>query len=254
MKAQNMGSDVGTDTDLVERFTAAVRSAVNLPILAKMTPNITDVTPSAKAAIKGGATGIAAINTIKSLTGFLSAIDTVDNKTAISGYSGRNVKPIALRFVCDIAKSLPGIPISGMGGIENALDSAEFISLGCGNVQITTAVMEYGYRIIDDLILGLKTYLYKSDYDNITPFIGSALKKIAPADELDRSSVVFPVFDREKCIGCGRCYISCRDGGHDAIIFEKTPKLNGKKCVGCQLCRLICPAGAVSVSKRVIKD
>jgi dihydropyrimidine dehydrogenase (NAD+) subunit PreA len=253
MKAQNMGSDVGSDTDLVERFTAAVRSATNLPILAKMTPNLTDVSPSAKAAMKGGATGIAAINTIKSLTGFLSEKDTIEQKTAISGYSGRNVKPIALRFICDIAKTLPGIPISGMGGIENAYDSAEFIALGCGNVQITTAVMEYGYRIIEDLLLGLKNYLFSAGYKNLDVFIGSALERIAPADSLNRNSLVYPVFEREKCIGCGRCAISCSDGGHSAITFDKTPKLIPAKCVGCHLCRLVCPAGAVSVSKRVEK-
>jgi dihydropyrimidine dehydrogenase (NAD+) subunit PreA len=254
MKAQNMGSDVGTDTELVERFTAAVRGVTNLPILAKMTPNLTDVAPSAKAAMKGGATGIAAINTIKSLTGFLSEKDTIEYKTAISGYSGRNVKPIALRFICDIAKTLPGIPISGMGGIENALDSAEFIALGCANVQITTAVMEYGYRIIDDLKLGLKRYLSGAGYKSLGDLVGSALETIAPADTLNRESLVYPVFEREKCIRCGRCAISCSDGGHDAIAFEKMPKLIPTKCVGCHLCRLICPADAVSVSKRVTKE
>jgi dihydropyrimidine dehydrogenase (NAD+) subunit PreA len=254
MKAQNMGSDVGTDTELVERFTAAVRGAVNLPILAKMTPNLTDVAPSAKAAMKGGATGIAAINTIKSLTGFLSEKDTIDHKTAISGYSGRNVKPIALRFICDIAKALPGIPISGMGGIENAYDSAEFFALGCANVQITTAVMEYGYRIIDDLTLGLKNYLITSGYKNLDEFIGSSIEKIESADNLNRESLVYPVFERDKCIGCGRCAISCSDGGHGAIEFDKNPKLIGGKCVGCHLCRLVCPADAVSVSKRVTKE
>jgi dihydropyrimidine dehydrogenase (NAD+) subunit PreA len=209
--------------------------------------------PSAKAAMRGGATGISAINTIKSLTGFLEESDTVDHKTAISGYSGKNVKPIALRFICDIAKALPDVPISGVGGIENALDSAEFIALGCGNVQITTAVMEYGYRIIEDLTLGLKTYLYKGGYQSLTEFIGSAIDTISPVDELDRDSVVYPVFDQGKCIGCGRCAISCSDGGHSAIAFDKMPKLMGKKCVGCHLCRLVCPVNAISVSKRVAK-
>jgi dihydropyrimidine dehydrogenase (NAD+) subunit PreA len=255
MSAEKMGSDVGTDPELVKAFTAAVKKATSLPILAKMTPNITDISEPAKAAMEGGATGIAAINTIKSLTGFLSEPDLVDNKTAISGYSGRNVKPLALRFICDIAKALPGTPISGMGGIENFKDAAEFIALGCGNVQITTAVMEYGYRIIDDLTLGLSEYLFSLGYENLSDFVGSALQNITSADDLDRETIVYPKFEKESCIGCGRCYISCRDGGHDAIIFDDyyTPKLSADRCVGCQLCRLICPVGAIKSSKRVAK-
>jgi dihydropyrimidine dehydrogenase (NAD+) subunit PreA len=256
MSAEKMGSDVGTDLELVKSFTAAVKNATSLPILAKMTPNITDISEPAKAAMEGGATGIAAINTIKSLTGILSEPDLVDHKTAISGYSGRNVKPLALRFICDIAKALSGTPISGMGGIENFRDAAEFMALGCGNVQITTALMEYGYRIIDDLTLGLSEYLFSLGYENLSDFVGSALQNITSADDLDRETIVYPKFEKESCIGCGRCYISCRDGGHDAIIFDdycSTPKLSVEKCVGCQLCRLICPVGAINTSKRVTK-
>lgn len=261
MTKEGMGSDVGASEELVFRYTKAVRENTNLPILAKMTPNITDMTVPAIAAINAGADGIATINTIKSITGIdlddMSSYPNVNHKTSVSGYSGRSVKPIALRFVHDIKNSsaLKDKPLSGIGGIETWRDACEFIALGCENIQITTAVMQYGYRIIDDLISGTKNYMYKRGYKNLTDFLGKALGGIVPADKLDRMTLEFPKFDKEKCIGCGRCYISCYDGGHQAINFgeDNKPKLN-KNCVGCQLCLLVCPVSAITKSpKRVLK-
>ncbi len=138
---------------------------------------------------------------------------------------------------------------------ENSECAAEFIALGCKNVQVTTAVMQYGYRIIDDLVSGLKAYMKRKNIAELNALAGSALKSIVPPEELDRSTVTYPVFKRDKCIGCGRCYISCRDGGHQAICFDDAgkPALNGSKCVGCHLCSLICPVNAIGKSKRVLK-
>ena len=115
--------------------------------------------------------------------------------------------------------------------------------------------MQYGYRIIDDLISGLSAFIAKSGYKSLKEMSGCALKNICTADDIDRSTIVYPVFDREKCIGCGRCSISCYDGGHQAIRFtqERRPQLEPSKCVGCHLCRLVCPAGAIGKSKRVKK-
>ena len=177
----------------------------------------------------------------------------VSGESAVSGYSGKAVKPIALRFISDMKHTaeLKDIPISGMGGIETWHDAAEFMALGCGSVQVTTAVMQYGYRIIDDMIDGLSRYLTEKGYHSLAEMQGKALSHIVGTDELDRSGISFPKFNRELCVGCGRCYISCYDGGHQAITIDSNrhPVLNGKKCVGCHLCLTICPAGAITPGK-----
>ena len=263
MEEHGTGSDVGQDPETVRRYTAATRRGTNLPILAKMTPNITDMTVPAVQAKLGGADGIAAINTIKSITGVnidtLVAFPSVHGHSMIGGYSGRAVKPIALRFIAELGRceALKGLHISGMGGIVTWRDAVEFLLLGAGSLQVTTSVMEYGYRIIDDLLLGLKIYMAQRNYKAVREMIGTGLDSLVENDMLERDTIVFPVFDKEKCIGCGRCFLSCRDGGHQAIIFhEDTRKvtLNGKKCVGCQLCSLVCPVHAITQSRRISRQ
>ena len=145
--------------------------------------------------------------------------------------------------------------MSGIGGIETWRDALEFIQLGCSNLQVCTAVMQYGYRIIDDLKLGLQHYMAKRGITKLSSLVGEQLPNFVKPSDLDRGTVVFPIFDSEKCIGCGRCYVSCKDGGHQAITFgdDRKPHLVGNKCVGCHLCRLVCPVGAIGVSKRVPK-
>jgi dihydropyrimidine dehydrogenase (NAD+) subunit PreA len=264
MEAKGTGSDVGQDPEAVERYTRATRRGTDIPVLAKMTPNITDMTVPAEAALRGGADGIAAINTIKSITGVnidtLVALPSVHGKSMLGGYSGPAVKPVALRFISELAScerfEKKDIHISGMGGVETWRDALEFILLGSGSIQITTAIMEYGYRIIDDLISGLKIYMAQRGYRSISQLIGAAAHSIYSNDEVERDTIVYPVFDAAACNGCGRCYISCRDGGHQALSFNeetRTIKLNGKKCVGCHLCSLVCPTGAIKKSKRVPK-
>lgn len=251
MSAHGMGSDVGEDPVLVKRYTELVKLGTRLPVLAKMTPNISHIEIPTRAAIDGGADGIAAINTIKSVTASREA--EVCGKTAVSGYSGKAVKPIALRFISELARL--GVPLSGMGGIESAADALDFLSLGCTNLQVTTAVMQYGYRIIDDLTDGLARHMKKIGVNSVSELVGTELEKLVPADGLDRKTVVYPKFDPERCVGCGRCYISCADGGHGAIRFgeDRSPVLDGKKCVGCHLCRLVCPARAITSAKRITK-
>ena len=262
MCGKGLGSDVGEDPELVARYTAAVRRGTHLPILAKMTPNLGKMEFPAIAAVKAGADGIAAINTVKSITGLSHDCKSprldVDGKSAVSGYSGKAVKPIALRFISDMKHTpeLKNIPISGMGGIESWHDAAEFMALGCGNVQVTTAVMQYGYRIIDDLISGLSRFLSENGYERLSDFIGAAEKEVVTAEELNRSSVVYPSFNTKCCVGCGRCMISCRDAGHQAISLSDStqkPRLDPKRCVGCLLCSLVCPTGAIGKSKRIYK-
>ncbi len=262
MESDSLGVTIGQDAALIEKFTRAVRRGTKLPVLAKMTPNITDMVPMAVAAKKGGADGIAAINTINSITGVnintLVAEPDVHGSSIVGGYSGQAVKPIALRFISDMARSkdLGGMHLSGMGGIENWVDALEFITLGAGSLQVTTAVMQYGYRIIDDLVDGLRYYLKVKGFKDVKSLIGAAVDSIVAHNKLERDTVLLPIFYKERCIGCGRCYISCQDGGHQAIDFDietRQPRLDGKKCVGCHLCRLVCPSKAIGVAARRIE-
>jgi dihydropyrimidine dehydrogenase (NAD+) subunit PreA len=260
MTGEGLGSDVGQNPDLVALYTAATRRGSDLPVLAKMTPNLGNMEMPALAAMKNGATGIAAINTIKSimnvhLDDFISE-PRVEGKSCVGGYSGTTVKPIALRFIHDLKKhpALQATPISGMGGIETWQDATEFLSLGCANIQITTSVMQYGYRIIEDLSDGLATFLGERGFSSVQDIVGIALPHLVQPDQLNRRTISYPKFDHSRCLGCGRCYVSCYDGGHQALeLQEKTkkPQLNPKNCVGCQLCILVCPAEAIAAGKRM---
>ncbi len=259
MMEGGLGSDIGQVPELVERFTAAARRGTKIPLLAKLTPNVANMSPAAEAAVRAGADGIAAINTIKSVIGvsphtYVSA-PAVHGQSAVGGYSGNAVKPIALRFMAELGNNplLKGKHISGMGGVENWSDAVEFILLGAGSIQVTTAVMQYGYRIIEDLKAGLNLYLAEKGIGSVKEAVGLALGSIsATTDVLERDTVVYPKFHRDRCIGCGRCAISCADGGHQAIRLnaERRPVLDGRKCVGCQLCVLVCPQRAITSSGR----
>ncbi len=249
MTSHAMGSDVGSNPELVEKYSAAVASATDIPFIAKMTPNITNMVIPARAAVKGGSKGIAAINTIKSITNIdlenMTAMPVVNGKSSISGYSGAAVKPIALRFVaqCLQDEELKNIPFSGIGGIETWRDALEFLLLGCRNIQVTTSIMQYGYRIVEDMISGLSYWMEERGFNKLDDFVGTALPNIIPAEELDRDFKILPDFSDEKCVGCGRCYVSCYDAAHQAIDWDeekRRPKLNDN-CVGCHLCLNVCP-------------
>ncbi|MGN1367306.1 MAG: NAD-dependent dihydropyrimidine dehydrogenase subunit PreA [Aristaeellaceae bacterium] len=253
MAEDGTGSDIGQIPALVEKYTAAVRGACTLPILAKLTPNVAEMSAAGLAAKRGGADGLAAINTIKSIVGvnphtYVSA-PAVRGASAVGGYSGTAVKPIALRFVAELAGNpdLRGMHISGMGGIETWKDALEFLLLGAGSVQVTTAVMQYGYRIIDDLLDGLLGYLDEKGFRSVEEVVGLGLDAVKDTQALERDTIVYPRFLRDKCIGCGRCVISCRDGGHQAIHFGegRKPILTPGSCVGCHLCVLVCPEQAI---------
>ena len=263
MAEGGLGSDIGQVPELVERFTAAARRACRIPVLAKLTPNVAEMNSAAQAALRGGADGIAAINTIRSVTGvnlhtYVSA-PAVHGRSAMGGYSGNAVRPIALRFIAELSRdpALKGMHLSGIGGVETWQDAAEFLLLGSGTVQVVTAVMQYGYRIIDDLKAGLNLYLAEKGFRSVREMIGLGLDSLSETTEtLERDTVVYPSFIRERCVGCGRCAISCADGGHQAIRPDENrrPVLDGRKCVGCHLCVLVCPQGAIAAgAKRVAK-
>ncbi len=249
MTSHDMGSDVGTNLELVRSYSKAVAETTKIPFIAKMTPNCKNMEEPAIAAIEGGAASVSAINTIKSITNIdfenMTAMPVVNGKSSISGYSGAAVKPIALRFIAQMLQNekLKNLEISGIGGIETWRDAAEFLALGCRNVQVTTAIMQYGYRIVEDMANGLMHFMDERGYNKLDDFIGCALPNIIPAEELNRDFKILPNFDEEKCIGCGRCYISCYDGAHQAIDWneeKRRPELNDN-CVGCHLCLNVCP-------------
>ncbi len=261
MEDDQLGVTIGQSEELIEKFTRAVKRGTNLPVLVKLTPNVADMVPMALAAKRGGADGISAINTINSITGV--DIDTfvaqpaVRGRSIVGGYSGPAVKPIALRFISDLSrcKKLKDMHLSGMGGIETWNDALEFLLLGAGSVQMTTSVMQYGYRIIDDLLEGLSEYMLCKGVRSLKELIGAASDTVVDHQSIERDTILLPVFSRENCVGCGRCYIACRDGGHQAIEFDpetRRPKLIVSQCVGCHLCRMVCPEEAVETARKTI--
>jgi dihydropyrimidine dehydrogenase (NAD+) subunit PreA len=255
MTSHAMGSDVGQNPELCNKYCKAVKRGSKLPMIAKMTPNIGDMVPVAIACLDGGADGIAAINTIKSICNLdldkKIGMPIVNGKSSISGYSGKAVKPVALRFIQQMRQDprLHDLAISGIGGIETWEDAAEFILLGASTLQVTTGIMQYGYRIVEDMKNGLMHYMEEQHVDHLKDLVGLANKNIIPAENLDRDYKVYPSIDEDKCVGCGRCYISCYDGAHQAMEWDekkRRPTCNHEKCVGCLLCSLVCPVSAIS--------
>lgn len=254
MTVEGCGCDVGSNPDMVRKFTAAVVNTTKIPFIAKMTPNITDITVPARAAIESGAAGISAINTIRSITNIdldhLTALPVVNGKGSISGYSGAAIKPIALRFIQNLMSDplISKVPVSGIGGIETWRDAVEFLLLGCRNLQVTTSVMQYGYRVVEDMKNGLMHYMDEHGFDRLEDFIGLARGGVVSPDELDRDYFLYPDFDWDKCLGCGRCYVSCYDGAHQAIKWDaekRRPVFKPERCVGCHLCLNVCPVNGV---------
>lgn len=250
MTTHSMGSDVGTNPELVTQYSRAVVAGTHLPVIAKMTPNVTNMEVPALAAIKGGAKGISAINTVKSITNIdfenMTGMPVVNGKSSISGYSGAAVKPIGLRFIANLAQDpeISKVHLSGIGGIETWRDAVEYILVGSRNIQVTTAIMQYGYRIVEDMISGTSHFMAEKGFKTIDEFVGLALPNMIPADNVDRDyKVVAKIIDK-KCIGCGRCYVSCFDAAHQAIDWDakkRKPKVDNEKCVGCHLCLNVCP-------------
>lgn len=264
MVGKDLGSDIGQNSKLVEQYTKACSQVVKIPVLAKLTPNLALPDNFIKAAYQGGAAGIAGINTIKCLTSVdFSDSSTnigVSGKSAVSGYSGKAVKPIALRFIRDthieIKKHISDnkdINISGIGGVETWRDALDFILLGASNVQVCTAVMQYGYRIIDDLCNGLKLYMLEHNIAQLKDLVSTCLPNIVEPGALDRKNIKYPHFNHKKCIGCGRCYLSCMDGGHQAISMKSNkPILDKEHCVGCHLCRFVCITQAITAKNKIV--
>ena len=219
MTSHAMGSDVGSSPELCEKYCQAVKRGSKPPLLAKMTPNITDMVPVAKACLAGGADGIAAINTVKSIVD----ID-LERKVGFAHcqwqvchlrFFRKAVKPVALRFIQQLRAGIPGLPVSGIGGIETWQDAAEFILLGASTLQVTTSVMQYGYRIVEDMKNGLMHYMAEQGVDRLWPIWWAwPMPALCPRKDLNRDYILHPhLVEGKMRIGCGRCHISCHDGG-----------------------------------------
>ncbi|MFH0980807.1 MAG: NAD-dependent dihydropyrimidine dehydrogenase subunit PreA [Planctomycetota bacterium] len=249
MAVEGAGHKIGQAYDMLERYTRVVKESVAIPVMPKMTPNITDMVPAALACKRGGADAISAINTLRAITEVnletFAPMPTIQGRGSISGYSGPAVKPIALRFVAELAQSKElGLPVSGIGGIETWSDAAMFFLLGAANVQVTTGVMHYGYRIIESLCEGLEDYLETRAFRCVADLVGVGLKfTVDPAEHHQTKHVVSQV-DRDKCVGCGWCHVVCHDGANQAMRFDgstRKTEVDEERCVGCLLCKHVCP-------------
>lgn len=253
MPDRGMGSTIGQNPELTERTARWVKEAAKrVPVIIKLTPNITDITGPAQAVKDAGADSVCAINTVKGLLGY--NLDTwcpypeVGGKSTFGGYSGPAVKPVALKCVAEIAKKVD-IPITAVGGIWDWRDAVEFFLSGATTVQLCTSVMAQGYRIIDDLCEGLLNYLEQKGLDSLNQLIGKGLPNIVKHEELSRDNHVRSYIDQDLCIRCDLCYVACRDGAHQAIdrLEDRQVKTDPEKCIGCGFCPSVCPVKAISM-------
>jgi dihydropyrimidine dehydrogenase (NAD+) subunit PreA len=220
-----------------------------VPVLVKLTPNVSDIVPHGLAARRGGAHGVSLINTIKSIISV--DIDRfvpeprVGGLSTNGGYCGSAVKPIALHMVAALAREKEfGLPISGIGGISNWRDAVEFILLGSSTVQVCTEVMLRGYGVVEDMIDGLENYMRTHGFATIDQMVGKAVPPFQEWGDLDLNYETVAKIDADKCIGCQLCVAACHDGAHQCIHPQentRVPRVDEGECVGCNLCQIVCP-------------
>ncbi len=251
MSERGMGSAVGQVPEYVEMVARWCKQHTRMPVIVKLTPNITDVRKPAAAAKSGGADAVSLINTINSIMGV--DLDTMapnpptDGKGTHGGYCGPAVKPIALHMVADIARNpeTRGLPISAIGGIATWRDAVDFLALGAANVQVCTAAMTYGFRIVDEMTQGLSTFMDEKGYGVVSDIVGLAVPNVTDWQYLNLNYVAKARIDQDLCIKCGRCHIACEDTSHQAITATKNGQrhfeVDDEECVGCNLCVAVCP-------------
>jgi dihydropyrimidine dehydrogenase (NAD+) subunit PreA len=253
MCERGMGSAIGQVPEMVEKVTRWVKEVVDIPVLVKLTPNITNILWAAEAAQSGGGDAVALINTVNSITSVdldaMAPTPVVGGQGTHGGYCGTAVKPIALNMVAEISRNhdTKDLQISAIGGIENWRDAAEFIALGADGLQVCTAAMLYGFRIVDDMIAGLNQWMDEKGYQTLDDFRGQAVGNTVDWNALDMNFDTKALIDTESCIECGRCHIACEDTSHQAISFDvsedgkRTFTVIDDECVGCNLCQHVCP-------------
>jgi dihydropyrimidine dehydrogenase (NAD+) subunit PreA len=290
MSERGQGSAVGQVPEYTCLITGWVKEVATIPVMVKLTPNVGDITAIGRAAVEGGADALSLINTLNSIMGV--DLDTFAPKPAVrglgshGGYCGPAIKPIALHLVSALAGD-PGVrvPISGIGGIQAWQDAVEFLLLGAGSVQVCTAVMHYGFRLVEQLSSGLEDWMLEKGLQRVGDFLGRSVPRIKTWGELDLNYKIVAQIDQHKCIHCGLCYIACEDGAHQSIHWDRVPvdefvRANGESanlvrsggvevlpgagggtinvytikedvCVGCNLCSLVCPVERCITMKEV---
>ncbi|TXH70169.1 MAG: NAD-dependent dihydropyrimidine dehydrogenase subunit PreA [Thiothrix sp.] len=251
MSERGMGSAVGQVPEYIQMVTEWCKQYSRLPIIVKLTPNITDIRMPARAAKAGGADAVSLINTINSIMSVdlekMAIYPNTAGAGSHGGYCGYAVKPIALNMVAEIARDpeTAGLPISGIGGITTWRDAAEFMTLGAGTVQVCTAAMVYGFKIIEDLCDGLSNFMDSKGYQNLDQLVGKAVPTVKNWNQLNLNYAEKAVINQDLCIKCGRCHIVCEDTSHQAIFATKNGErhfeINEAECVGCNLCVSVCP-------------
>ena len=249
MCERGMGSAVGQEPAVNERITSWAKEYSTIPVLVKLTPNVGDIVPHGLAAKAGGADGVSLINTIKSIIGV--DLDTLVPRPVVGGlstnggYCGAAVRPIALHMVAALARDPRfRLPISGIGGVTNWRDAAEFILLGSSSVQVCTEVMLRGYRIVEDMIEGLNSYMRDHGFANLDAMVGRSVPAYSEWGNLDLNYETIARIDASACIGCNRCMVACHDGAHQCIHPDPNshvPVVDASECVGCNLCQIVCP-------------
>jgi dihydropyrimidine dehydrogenase (NAD+) subunit PreA len=248
MAERGMGSAVGQVPEYIEMVTRWVKQYSRMPCIVKLTPNVTSILPPALAANRGGADAVSLINTIKSITNVdldaFSPFPMIDGKGSHGGYCGPAVKPIALNMVAEIARhqETRGLPISGIGGVTTWRDAAEFLALGAGNVQVCTAAMTYGFKVVQEMISGLSQYLDEKQMA-LSDLVGRAVPNFVEWQHLNLNYVTKAQIDQDLCISCGRCYAACEDTSHQAIAMspDRVFTVKDEDCVACNLCIDVCP-------------
>jgi len=261
MSERGMGAAMGQVPEYTCMVTEWVKEVSEIPVIVKLTPNVTNIIPPGKAAQNGGADAVSLINTINSIMGVdietMIPYPNVNGMAAHGGFCGPAVKPIALNMVSELRRDAEfKIPISGIGGISNWRDAVEFMLLGSDTVQVCTAVMHYGYRIVEDMIDGLNNYLDEKGFSSVNDIIGASVGRVTDWGNLDLNYDVKAHVNVENCIRCNLCYIACEDGAHQSFDFQEVnglryPHVIESECVGCNLCYLICPSpGAITMERR----
>jgi dihydropyrimidine dehydrogenase (NAD+) subunit PreA len=252
MNERGMGSTVGQNPDIAKMIVEWVMEVATIPVITKLTPNVHSVVPTATACVEGGTNALSLINTIQSITGIdLDSFvpnPSVAGKSTYGGYCGPAVKPIALKMLASLSvnKDTNKVPISGIGGIGTWRDAVEFMLLGATNIQVCTAAMKHGFRIVEDMIDGLNNWMDEKGFKTTTDFIGKSVPFVTKWENLDLNYHIVANINQEKCIGCGLCYIACEDTSHQSINLEygkpyNTYTIKEEDCVGCNLCKLVCP-------------
>ena len=249
MSERGMGSAVGQVPEYIEMVTRWCKANTRMPVIVKLTPNITNILYPAEAAKRGGADAVSLINTINSITGVnldnFAPEPTIDGKGTHGGYCGPAVKPIALNMVAEIARNpeTADLPISGIGGVTTWRDAAEFLSLGAQNVQVCTAAMTYGFKVVQEMIAGLENWMDEKGHTSVASIVGRAVPNVTDWQYLNLNYITKAHIDQDACIKCGRCYAACEDTSHQAIAMSdgRVFEVKEEECVACNLCVDVCP-------------